>query len=174
MLGKFYSERGIEHGVMRDKHGVVDGVLIVSLAVGDDRGESRFASGTRGGGHGKERRYLFKHLENAFHFAHGLVGTCDARADTLGAIHGRAAAESDYAFAVALFIQSDTRFDIVNRGIGHNVFEKRVLKPYLIHFFEHAVEHPERIQSVIRHDEHRVDTFRLYEFWKFPDAAFAR
>ena len=103
--GQAARKLGVVHRKARDKHKVVNGVLVVRLVIGNDRCERDLATRTRRSGDGDERRQATMNAQQATHLVDGLVWLCDACAHTLGTVHGRAAAKADNGLAGVLPIQ---------------------------------------------------------------------
>ena len=93
------------HRKARDKHKVVNGVLVVRLVIGNDRCERDLATRTCRGGNGDEQRQATMNAQQAAHLVDGLVWLRNARPHTLGAVHGRTATKADNGLAGARAIQ---------------------------------------------------------------------
>ena len=74
-------ELGVVHRKARDKHKVVNGVLVVRLVIGDNRRERDFASRTGGSGNRNKQRQETMDAQQAAHLVDGLFG-CAMRAPT--------------------------------------------------------------------------------------------
>lgn len=73
-------ELGVVHRKARDKHKVVNGVLVVRLVIGDNRRERDFASRTGGSGNRNKQRQETVDAQQAAHLVDGLG--CAMRAPT--------------------------------------------------------------------------------------------
>lgn len=95
-------ELGVVHRKARDKHKVVNGVLVVRLVIGDNRRERDFASRADGSGNRNKQRQETVDAQQAAHLVDGLVWLRDACSHALGTVHGRATAKADNGLAGAL------------------------------------------------------------------------
>ena len=95
----------VVHRKARDKHKVVNGVLVVRLVIGNYRRKRDLASRACRGGNGDEQRQATMNPQQAAHLDDRLVWLRNARPHTLGAVHGRTATKADNGLAGALSIQ---------------------------------------------------------------------
>lgn len=103
--GQTARKLGVVHRKARDKHKVVNGVLVACLVIGNYCRKRDLASRACCGGNGDEQRQATMNAQQAAHLVDGLVWLRDARPHTLGAVHGRATAKADNGLAGALSIQ---------------------------------------------------------------------
>ena len=118
VLGQAYGKSRIEHGELRDQHGVVDGALGVVGVVADNGGDRRFATRSRSGRHGEERGQLLHDFEVALQLLNSLVGASYAATDRLGAVHGRTAAYGNDTLATVGLIKFVSFVDEGNVRVG--------------------------------------------------------
>ena len=95
----------VVHRKARDKHKVVNGVLVVRLVIGNYRRERDFASRACRGGNDDEQRQETMNAQQAAHLVDGLVWLRDACAHALGTVHGRTTTKADNGPTVVLAIQ---------------------------------------------------------------------
>ena len=103
--GQTARKLGVVHRKARDKHKVVNGVLVVRLVIGNYRRECDFASRTGGSGNRNKQRQTTMNPQQPAHLVDGLVWLRDACSHALGTVHGRATAKADNGPAVVLAIQ---------------------------------------------------------------------
>ena len=148
---------GVVHRKTRDEHKVVNGVLIVSLAVGNHRRERDFASCTGGSGNRDKQRQETVNAQQAAHLVDGFVGLRDTRPHTLGAVHGRTATKADNGPAVVLAIQRRRFLHIRDRGVRSRFGIDRSVNPL---GRERALERrrePQTGNTRVCHDEHTLN-----------------
>lgn len=110
--GQATRKLGIVHRKARDKYKVVNGVLVVRLAIGNYRRKRDLASRACRGGNGDEQRQATMNPQQAAHLVDGLVWLRNACAHALGTVHGRATAKADNGLAGALSIQGRRFFHV--------------------------------------------------------------
>ena len=115
--GQTERETGVEHGVIRNKRKVVDGVFVVRLSIGDDGGERCFAARACRGRRADEQQRAAHDMKQSAHLLNGLIRTGDTRAGDLGAVHGGAAADGDDRPRSAGQISLPCRFDVADGGV---------------------------------------------------------
>ena len=115
--GQTARKLGVVHRKARNKHKVVNGVLVVRLVIGNYRRKRDFASRTGGSGNGDEKRQATMNPQQAAHLVDGLAWLRDACAHALGAVHGRSSAKTDNGLAGALSIQGRRLLHIRDRGV---------------------------------------------------------
>ena len=86
--GQATCKLGVVHRKARNKHKVVNGVLVARLVIGDNRRERDFASRTGGSGNRNKQRQATMNPQQAAHLVDGLVWLRNACAHALGAVHG--------------------------------------------------------------------------------------
>ena len=157
------AERGavVEHRHARDERKVVDGVLVVGLAVGDDGGQRGLRAGARRGGHRHEQGQALAHTQDAAHLGDGLVGLGDTRAGRLGAVHRGAAAKGDERIATLFEIERPGRLDVVDRGVCHRFVEHRVGDAVGGKRFLEVVDEAQGVDHLVGHDERMLGTLAL-------------
>ena len=95
----------VVHRKARDKHKVVNGVLVVRLVIGNYRRKRDLASRACRGGNGDEQRQATMNSQQAAHLVDGLVWLRNARPHALGTVQDRTATKADNGLAGALSIQ---------------------------------------------------------------------
>ena len=103
--GQAARKLGVVHRKARDKHKVVNGILVVRLVIGNYRRKRDLASRTGGSGNGDEQRQATMNPQQAAHLDDRLVWPRNACPYALGTVHGRATAKADNGLAGALSIQ---------------------------------------------------------------------
>ena len=103
--GQTARKLGVVHRKARDKHKVVDGVLVVRLVIGNYRRKRDLASRACRGGNGDEQRQATMNSQQAAHLVDGLVWLRNARPHALGTVQDRTATKADNGLAGALSIQ---------------------------------------------------------------------
>ena len=140
---------------------VVDSVFFVCFAVGNNRRKRSFAARACRSRNGYEHRDFLADFQKTFHLAYGLFGSSHSRADYFCAVHRRAAAESDDALTVALFVHFQSVLYVVNRRIGYRiVIHGAIYTP----FFESVDNRSGRAQSEeigSRDEKHAFDALTL-------------
>ena len=110
--GQTARKLGVVHRKARNKHKVVNGVLVVRLVIGNYRRKCDLASRACRGGDGDEQRQATMNPQQAAHLVDGLVWLRNACAHALGTVHGRATAKADNGLAGALSIQGRRFFHV--------------------------------------------------------------
>ena len=90
----------VEYRILRDKAQIHDGVLVVRLLIGDDRGNRGLGARAGGSGNGNKGGYLVHDLEQTGHLVDGLVGVNYTGSCALCCVHGRTAAYREKAVAI--------------------------------------------------------------------------
>ena len=174
VLGQSYREQRVHNGVVRDEHGVVDGIFLVSVRVGNDRGEGRFAARAGRGGNGDERRKLFQDAQQTFHFGNGFAGTRHTSADALRAVHGRTAAERDDDVAVVVLVKFQPFLDVGDGGIGDDLVIDRNVQSLCLEPVDDGLSHTQAHKPLVGDEQRALEALRFRESGEFRKAALAR
>ena len=110
--GQAARKLGVVHREARDKHKVVNGILVVCLVIGNYCRKRDLTSRTCRGGNGDKQRQATMNPQQPSHLVDGLVWLCDACSHALGTVHGRATAKADNGLAGALSIQGRRFFHV--------------------------------------------------------------
>ena len=171
MFGQAERQGRFEYRVFRDQHGIVDGIFLVRLRIGNDRGDRRFATRSRGGGDSKQRREFFADLERAFHLGNGLIGTNHFASNAFCAIHRGTASERDDALAIVFFVEGVRFFDVADRRVGNGLVVDDVFDPF---FFQSRLqtldEFSDVVEIIIGNDDDRVESFFSDDVGQFVQA----
>ena len=173
MLGEPHREQGVHHRVMGDEDGVVDGVFLMRVGVGDDRRESGFAARTGSGGDGDQRGEFLHDAQDAFHLGDGFAGTGDACADALCAVHGRAAAESDDDVALVVVVELETLFDVGDGGVGDDLVIDGDVQPFRLEAVDDGLRHAEAHEPLVGDEQRALPALLFRKGGEFCEAALA-
>ena len=116
--GQAHRQFRVQHRVLGNQEGVVDGGFAMSSRVGDDGCHSGFRTGTGSGGNGHKGRdgpvYLQQSLQlrNLFLRVHRFCG------NALGAVDSGAAAQGNQGLTSVFLIGLKSQFHIVAAGVG--------------------------------------------------------
>ena len=144
---------GIQHRAEGNQRKVIDGILVVGFAVGDDGGQGGLAAGTGGGGHGNEQRRGLQHLQQAPHFLQALARPGDARAHGLGAVHGGAAAHRDDGLAAPIDVPLAGRLHLMDGRVGGLLLNHHAGDGRLLQACFQARRQPQAAHPLIRHQQ---------------------
>ena len=145
------------HGVARDEHKVVDGVLVVRFIVGDHGRKRYFAPRSRRRGNGNEQRQATMHAQKAAHLVDGLARLGDTCAHALGAVHGRASAKADDGAAAVLAVQCSGFLYVRDRGICLGICVNGAVDSHLRERGLEPVSQTEPGDAGVRHQQDRAD-----------------
>lgn len=169
--GKF----GVHNDVSRNEERIVDGVLLVSFGIGDNRRKGCFGTGTGSGRNRNEGCGEFLHyLDESFHLRNGLVGFRYSCADDLRAVHCGTAAECDDDVTVVLFEHFETVFDIADGRIGNDFVENARVHTFRLAGFEDGGVHAEVVKTAVGDDEDALVVLGFQELGEFFDGTGAR
>ena len=174
VLGKSHRKERIHDRVMRDEHGIVDGIFLVRVGVGDDGGESRLAARARRGGNGDERRKFLHDAQQPFHLGNGFVGTRHARADALCAVHGRTAAERDDRVALVISVKFEPFLDVRDRGVGDDLVVNGDVEPFRLESVDDGLRHTEAHESLIGDEQRASEALLLGKRGELGKTALSR
>ena len=111
--------------------------------------------------------------EHAFHLRNGFLGTGDAGADTLCAVHRGAAAERDYDVAVVILVELQTFFDVLNGGVGDNLVENGEFEPFRFESVDDGLSHTEAEKHAVGDEQSALEALAFGKRREFFEAAFA-
>ena len=158
---------------MGDEDGVVDGIFLVRVGIGDDRRERGFAARTGSGGDGDQRGEFLHDAQDAFHLGDGLAGTGDACADALCAVHGRAAAESDDDVALVVVVELETLFDVGDGGVGDDLVIDGDVQPFRLEAVDDGLRHAEAHEPLVGDEQRALPALLFRKGGEFCEAALA-
>ena len=112
------SQLRIQHSVLGNQEGVVDGSLAVGCGVGNDRGNGGFRTGAGSGGDGNKSGDGPVDLQKALKLADLLAGVDCLGSNTLGTVDTAAAAQRYNGLASVFFKGFVAGFHIVGSGVS--------------------------------------------------------
>ena len=148
---------GIHDRVFGDEIEVVHGDLVPGGVVGDDRGQSGLAAGSRSGGNGEDGRQPVEDPQVAAHGFEAPFGASGPGSGGLGTVHGGAAAEPDDSPAIVALIEDKRRLNHGKGGVGKRAVVDGAADAGVFHGLFQGSRQAEIPDGLVRDQQRRGD-----------------